>query len=537
MKHEYVMTKSRKEVPLELNSEDSLTRAKPARSFSYFILAIFGFSFWFFIAVPFASHRESYGWLAAVRTEPFSNAFSVISVTYRPLAQGAGWLGFMILDPSIFPTSVPRQAVLQGFIYGMFVLAWWLIYPTAMQRRLFALVAFVAGGVFFSGYVHMFHIYGIFYVPVMLTLGAVFRLYASNAVDKREVMIGMTSIVLVLWHPFATALFVGCYFGFYLDTFKRRRRSEHVRALIMLIVATAAVIAMVGIFSRADVRVPISSKLVGFLESYRTTEVNAVASVVSLLFTELTVLSMRLLPKVKRATVLLTSVLGVFCFVKGIPIMLLWIGIVLIKLCRLRCWSLFCLVLAASVLPFGAGIGGPVSALFAIIAASYATVLGWTRAEEAVSFVKPSYSMGAMVVLGCVVLLIRAGVAVPVVTRAAGPLLTERERTYQLEKALTWLQHSDYCEDELAFAANAGSPIDSRENVISRWNRPPADIGDVRKFWDTVLRCREADRSGSQVGKAIMTFGGPELTDAKPVFRIGGRYAGNATIWIRTFHR
>src|SRR5215469_6726378 len=117
---------------------------------SYFILTVLGFSFWFFMAVPFASHRESYGWLARVHNHGFASALSVgLASTYRPLHQVATWLGFMILDPGIFPTSVPRQALLQGFVYGLFVLAWWLIYPTAPQRRLFALIAFVTGGVFF----------------------------------------------------------------------------------------------------------------------------------------------------------------------------------------------------------------------------------------------------------------------------------------------------------------------------------------------------------------------------------------------------
>ena len=131
---------------------------------SYFIVTLLGFSFWYFMAVPFASHRETYWRFAMTPTHGFATAFAVISVTYRPVAQGVTWLAFLILNPSIFPTSVLRQALFQGFVYGMFVLAWWLIYRAAPQRRLFAMVAFVAGGVFFPGYIHLFHIYGIMYV-------------------------------------------------------------------------------------------------------------------------------------------------------------------------------------------------------------------------------------------------------------------------------------------------------------------------------------------------------------------------------------
>jgi hypothetical protein len=113
------------------------------QTLTYFVLTVLGFSFWFLMAVPFASHRETYWWLGMVYSHQFGTAFSFISTTYRPLAQAMTWLAFLILDPRIFPTSTLHQALFQGFVYGMFVFAWWLIYRSAPQRRLFALVAFI----------------------------------------------------------------------------------------------------------------------------------------------------------------------------------------------------------------------------------------------------------------------------------------------------------------------------------------------------------------------------------------------------------
>src|SRR5262249_490779 len=150
------------------------------QTLSFFILTVLGFSFWFLMAVPFASHRETYDWLAMVHSQGLSGAFSFSATTFRPLAQAATCLGFQFLAPAVFPTSALPQTLLQGFIYIPFVLAWWLIYITSPQRRLFALCAFIAGGVFFSGYVHLFHVYGLFYIPVMLTLGALIRFRASS---------------------------------------------------------------------------------------------------------------------------------------------------------------------------------------------------------------------------------------------------------------------------------------------------------------------------------------------------------------------
>ena len=502
-----------------------------AQALSYFIVTVLGFSFWFFMAVPFASHRESYEWLGEVYSQDFSQAFSFISKTYRPLAQASTWLGFLILDPRVFPTSILRQTLLQGFIYAMFVVGWWLIYVTATQRRLFALVAFVAGGVFFSGYVQLFHIYGIFYVPVMLTLGTLLRFHASRTLYDREVWFAGVALLLALWHPFATALFIGFYFGFYLDTFYQRSRAQHIRAVVILIAGIVAIAAL-AISARQTEILPLESRLFGFVVSYKTNEVNQVASVVAFLLTQMVVLSMGLAPRLKLAASCFVSALSVVCFLKSFPLLLLWLCAVMIKLFRMRCWSLFFLTLTAVLLPFLGAIGTPVYALFAIVVAVYVTPLGWSHAEKRMAFLETKYVVVAPIALAAILLMVRMGIQVPIVTRAASPLLAERERTYQLEKVLDWIHSSKYCGYEIAFVEDGSNPVDSVESAITRRNRPPAGLKEVRIFWDAVLRCQKAGRSNDEGGTATVTFGGPRLADSRPVFKVEGRYAGDAVVWI-----
>ena len=191
------------------------------------------------------------------------------------------------------------------------------------------------------------------------------------------------------------------------------------------------------------------------------------------------------------------------------------------------------MMLTAALLPFGGGIGTPIYALFAIIMAIYVTPLGWSQAEKELSFIRPGYVTGTIVACAIVLLMVRAGIDVPIVTSAATPLLAERERTYQLEKVLAWLHTSDYCGYEVDFVENAGSPVDSVESAITRRNRPPAAIQDVRLFWDTVLRCPNDGLRDKKEGTAIVTFGGPALADSQPVFEVAGKYGGDATVWIR----
>jgi hypothetical protein len=502
-----------------------------AQTLSYFILTVLGFSFWFLMVVPFASHRETYGWLAGAANETFGQQFSFgQSSTYRPLAQVVSWLGFRILNPSIFPTSVLHQALLQGFVYGMFILAWWLIYSAAPQRRLFALVAFCVGGIFFSGYIHLFHIYGMFYVPVILTLGALLLFLASEEFETREVWFAVVATSLVFWHPFATALFMGCYFGFYVDTFRQRTRMQHLQAIVILFVGMLAILTLVVLFPREHQVV--DTRTLGFLVSYETNEVNRVASFVAFLLAQMVVFSMGLSNRLKLAAILAVSALSILFLWLSLPLLFLWFGAVLVKLVRMRHWSLFFLMLTAALLPFGGGIGTPIYALFAIIIAAYVTPLGWTRAEEALSVFKPGYIIAIIAATTIILFVIRLGIRVPIVTKLATPLLAEREKTYQLENILAWLHNSDYCGDEIGFAQNANSPVEDVKSAISRENRPPAGIHDVQFFWNASLRCDKSGRLNNEGQTAIVTFGGPPLAGSNAVFKIDGKYAEDAIVWV-----
>jgi hypothetical protein len=288
---------------------------------------------------------------------------------------------------------------------------------------------------------------------------------------------------------------------------------------------------MVVLFPRDQM--PLDTRLFGFLVSYQTNEVNRVASFVVFLLTQLVVLSMELSPKAKLAASVCIAALSVVFLMQSLPLLFLWVSAVLAKLFRLRYWSLFFLMLAAALLPFGGGIGAPMYAFFAITVAVYVTPLGWTQAEKALSFVKTRYVIGIILASTIVLLMVRMGIRVPIVTSVASPLLTERERTYQLENILAWLHNSDYCDYEIGFAENAGSPVNSVENAITRRNRPPAALGDVQLFWKTVLQCQKAERPTNRVGTALVTFDEPASVDLSPAFVIKGRYAGDATVWIR----
>src|SRR4051794_2685459 len=94
------------EIPPSARRGPSLVNAGSARSIirpagnAFFAITIMGFSFWFFLAVPFASHRETYSWLAGALTQSFTDQFRFgLASTYRPLSVPVIFGLFKWLDP------------------------------------------------------------------------------------------------------------------------------------------------------------------------------------------------------------------------------------------------------------------------------------------------------------------------------------------------------------------------------------------------------------------------------------------------------
>jgi hypothetical protein len=369
-----------------------------------------------------------------------------------------------------------------------------------------------------------------------MTLGALLFLYRRGTLEKREAWFALIATVLALWHPFSTALFLSFYFGFYLETCWRRSRARHVQAAIIVLFAMTAIFFLVAAFPREHQ--PAGSRILGFLVSYQTNEVNRVASFVAFLLSQVVALSIVRQPRLRFAACVLVTILSIVFFYKGVPLLLVWFGVALIKVLHQRYWSVACLLFTAILLPFGGGIGAPSYGLFAIIVSIYVTAMAWPEAERALSFLTPRYVAATVAASAALLLMLRAGVDVPVVSRVVKPLLAERERTYQLESALAWLHRSNYCSYEINFTEKAGSPVDSVDNVIDRRNRPPSALEDVRTFWNGILRCRGSESSNDKSGTAIVTFGDPpRIADASSVFVIKGKYAGDAIVWVQKAHQ
>src|SRR5262249_45704572 len=142
--------------------------------------------------------------------------------------------------------------------------------------------------------------------------------------------------------------------------------------------------------------------------SYKANEVNWIASAVAFILAQAVAIGMFDSSELKGGAFLVVTSLGAVLLYGSVPLLLMWFGAVLIKLFRLRSWSLFCLMMTATLLPLGGGIGTPIYGLFAIIVALYVTCFGWPEVEQALWFFKPRYNFGIIALVAIVLLMVRS---------------------------------------------------------------------------------------------------------------------------------
>src|SRR5262249_3167944 len=147
--------------------------------------------------------------------------------------------------------------------------------------------------------------------------------------------------------------------------------------------------------------------------SYRTNEVNTIASLVAATLACITPLTIPLGRRTRVLLVAILSFLAVSFFYLKIPVLLLWIIAALAKLLYRRSWGLAMGFVGVVLLPYGGRIGGPVYALFPIVLAVFVTALDWTSVEYRLSLIRQQYLLAFFVLLLAIVVTIRIGLSVP----------------------------------------------------------------------------------------------------------------------------
>lgn len=479
-------------------------------------LAAAGLAFWFVIGLPWGPHNESFDWIIRLEQRSLAGALfqpfpSVLSL--RPLGTGAAWLLYRWGGHGVALAQV---------VNALFAMAaWWYAARGIRERRLFAVLGLVAGGVFFAGYIFVFHLHGIFYGPVLLFVAALLR-SARGPLDLRALLgVFAGGLVTALVHPYALPLTVAFVLGAALESRVLRTPAGAGAITVVLSGATAAYLLLVPGGSRS---LP-GDHLNGLVTSFATLEVNRIGSMVAGVLAAWT--ASRAMPGAAGSMMgVATLALAGAGVMIGAPVLPLWIMWAASHAMRRGHWTLAAVVGACALLPLPNPTGSPTYAVFAVLAAAFATACDDAGGEGQFHALRPAHVAGMLVVLFATAVAVREGVRVPVVAGLARPIFAEGERTRQFEVLVRDYLASPWRTHPARFMHDADSPVAGAP--MERAHRPPTNQEHLGSWLDW--------RRGGPATAAdtlLFTFGGEAVPGTDTVLVAHGRYAGDALVLRR----
>lgn len=486
-----------------------------SKNLLYGSLTIAGLSFWFLLAFPFANHNESYLWLAQLpklsMVDVLTKPIRPVS-TFRPLAQATAWLLHWLFAGSIYPA--------QALNFLLAASGWLILFGAMKEKRVFSLVALMVGGCFFSGYIYLFHLHGLCYCLLPVLVALLFRLHHGKWTRIRARWLFLFAVVASLLHPFSLVLYIAAAAGALLEQRKEvtgARRAE----LITLVVLAAGICAALALKSASI------SQDGGFfpLVSYKMTEINRQLSMVAFLLSFATIASMGIARSGKALLAAGTTILAIIFYKLAIPLIIIWGLLCLMKTLTMKAWSLGFLLTAAFCLPATAGTGSPTHAIIFLMLCAAVVPMDWINIENRLSSIKNRVPIALLLFLGLLIILLRAGADVPVVSKLANPLLAEREKSTQLEQIASWVLSSEYKDYSVKFGQGASDPSKSG-NAIDRRYRPPARQEHFAAYMDYKRGPVTISRN------LLVAFGNEPVAGAKELRRFKGRYAGDAVVYL-----
>lgn len=488
----------------------------------YLLLAVSGLSFCFFLGFPFDNHNESYIWLVRLSQNNLVTTATRQIVggieTFRPLGMANAWLGYRLTG------NIYLQQILNWlFAVSSFIL----LFAAAGNKILFSFFSFIICTCFFSGYIYLFHLHGVFYGPFQLYVSGL--VYIATRQRKLSssllVLISLITLVVSLYHTFALLVFCAFLAGYLLQLSKKEKASEYIK-LIFAIVLTLAFAKLILVSKEMKSLQALTN---GLLASFRLAEVSKNFGWIATALTLFTIV-----PLIKNITnrfiagcgIILISILLIYA---GIPVLMLWVAACILKTITEKNMVMTALIAATAILPLGSSSGSPTYVVFVLMICAFAT------AENKILYIADSIvlkriSVTVIVLLAICLFAIKKGYRVPGASSAITPLLAEQEKTRQLKNIIAWkLANKEYATFGIALYDSTELPVNSK-NAVIRTERPVARQGDLDGYLDYF----SGEKHGSNAGKPqqlYITFGNKILQNKQLIFSVQGPWNGQACVF------
>lgn len=481
------------------------------------ILSVASISFWFWLGFPWDNHNESFLWEVDLAQARFTDLFTsnpVHSViNYRPLGLLVAWSTFKLTSGEIWLQQIVNFVIT--------VLSWAIACLASTNRQVFAVLSFVCGAVFFSGYIYLYHLHGVFYPPLFLFVSLLlFYQRQTVSLDWKPALLGLAAAaVTALFHPFALLIFVAYVVGVWLQCIKAGRPVRPAAAVFCIVVSLAVAFLLVGRSSVMGMDDPID----GFIWSYRMLTVNSIATAVGLFLAAIAGLSIGSSVKTRIACAGVALFATIILSWAGVPVV---VSLVLISLGAALFEgriALASLIAACAVLPLATGSGSPTYAIFVLMPCMVAIADGFKPMPVG----RALQGFNLLVIVSTVVAFValQAGTNFPAARRLITPLMAERERTQQMKSVFNWLEANPEVSGELTLCNPGTAPSSQPDSSIDRRYRAPLDILSFRYY----VRSHFGQRLMN--GQPLyVCFGGQNMPGTKALWVVNGEWAGPASV-------
>lgn len=478
------------------------------------ILAVSSLTFLFLLGFPWQHHDESLVWAIDLQSLSFWRSLLPKPVmyvaSYRPFGMALTWLTFKASGGGLW---------LQQLInYTITVFAWLFALRGVRDRLSFAWVSFLCGAAFFSGYIYLFHLQGVFYGPLLAFVAwLLVQDERGTALTWATVMLWLSiATVAALFHTFAYLLLAAFLGGRCMqDLIEHRAVSVPAAAFGVLMCGCGILLLLYG--SQA---IGPSYAITGLILSYTLLEVSPLTGFISAALAVLACITLQE-TRLRAACIALALIASLTLAALHLPVVLAWIGICLLKVVLQRRLGLAALIAASAALPVVTGTGSPTYALVVLLPVCNATVDGFD-APGALHRTQRVLAVAAILTLLLGYLAI-SSTAIPALDRLFSPLLSEKEKTNQMMQMFAWLDANPAVTGDLRLCQPAGYPVSSVAR--DRRYRAPTDDRTLRYY----LKGRYGERLVQETPHLLLCFGGQNAGTAR-LHTIEGRWAGSATL-------
>jgi len=481
-------------------------------------MPLLGLSLWFFIGFPFANHNESLSWVWQFDKYSFLDVFVnriQPDTTYRPLALATAWLSYR-LSGNLGPIQI--------FNYLVLSISWIIVYFSIKEKRVFTFIFLILGGIFFTCYIYLFHLHGVCYSFLPMVVAVMFML-GSRLLDLPKLAVmALAVIVLALYHPYSMPLFIAYTTGLIIEKYKDLSRTKFIGAVIIIGIAFI----FIKLLASAKVGIPFADSVKGLFVSYKMVEINKISSMFSLLLVIITVFSIQLPVFARLLSIFLCLCVSVVLLVKfSVPVLMVWVVVCMIKMLVMRKWSIFLLIAGAGLFPLITGLGSPTYTFLALMVCGIAASINNEQLDDKLKvIINPKIGFVIAISVITIILVLNNGIRIPVISKLANPILSEKEKTHQFESILSWFLNSQYKDYRLVFIREAGSPSKSSNALNGRQLRPPTQ----QQWVDAYINAKRG--SVNTENKLFVCFGNEKVDGAKEVFAIPGKFNGCARVFL-----